>query len=86
MREKKRRFLTNSIFKKRFYTFSCTNSTSNVSVRMESLLNKMNLMSRYNPKADFIDKFEMDYEKIDNIIAEEATKAREFLLKSIGAY
>ena len=73
------------IFKKRFYTFSCTNSTSNVSVRMESLLNKLNLMSRYNSKEDFIDKCEIDYEKIENIISEEVTKAREFLLKSIGA-
>lgn len=70
------------IFEKTFYTFSCVNGETNVSLRMENLLNSFSLMNRYNVETvNNIEK--IDYRFARKEIEKNKESAIEFLQNAL---
>lgn len=71
------------IFRKNFFSFSCVNQVSNVSIRMENLLETVGLIDRYDVKNYELINADIDYEAVEKVITEGVEKARGFLSDSL---
>lgn len=66
------------IFNKNFVIFDREYATENQSTRIVNLLEKINLLDRFNPNIEFINK-KINYKLINNKIKEEIIKSKDYL-------